>query len=372
VSTIGLTFFLHKGDASIWTNGGVQHCAFLWLLLRAGGHDVVAINGGDGDKPPGMLARLGIEFVKPGDALDRLDVLIEAGAQVSAEDVERVRKRGGRAVAFKFGNAFVIDAERVIHGKPAGSIFNGARFDEVWTNAQHMATCASYWETTYRCPVRELPHIWDPCFVEATLREFPDGLTFGYQPGREKKRVCVFEPNMNIVKTSTIPMLVCENAYRRRPDLLGDVYVTNAEHLKKHLTFAKFAANLDIVRDGLCSFEARYNTPWFLAKHGDVVVSHQWENGLNYAYYDTLYGGYPLVHNSELLPDGVGYRYHGFDAQVGGAALIDALQRHDARVADYSQRAKDFLGTVRATAPANIEAHERALSALFEAPALAA
>jgi hypothetical protein len=367
LAVCGITFFLHRGEESIWTNGGVQHCAFLWLLLRKAGHRVIAINGGDGDsdKPPSMLAALGIEFVRFHDVADDIDVLIECGAQVSAEEVERVHRHGGKAVAFKYGNAYVIDTERVIHGKPAGSIFNGGRFDEVWTNPQHVDTCASYWETMYRCPVRVLPHIWDPCFVNATLAQFPPGLVFGYQPGRAKKRVATFEPNSNIVKSCTIPMLVCENAYRRRPELLGDVYITNAEKLKGHLTFQRFAGALDIVKDGLCSFEARYNTPWFLAKHADAVVSHQWENGLNYAYYDALYGGYPLVHNSPMVP--VGYRYHGFDAQGGADALIDALEHHDANGHDYCRAAARFLDTVRATAPANVDAHDRALTSLLAA-----
>lgn len=371
--TIGLTFFLRKDGGSIWNNGADQNCVFLWMLLRAAGHRVFAINGGDGEAPAKglMLGALGIEFVRLEDVVDELDVLIEAGAQVSAEHVARVRARGGRAVAYKFGNAFVIDAERMLHGKPAGAIFNGARFDEVWTTPQHVRTCASYWEACYRCPVRVLPHIWEPLFVDAATREFPEGLAFGYEPGRPKKRIAILEPNIGIVKTCVIPMLVTELAYRERPDLIDAVLVTNTEHLTGHLTFQRFAQNLDIVQtrhaDGnaLCTFEARYNTPWFVAQHADVVVSHQWENGLNYAYYDVLHGGYPLVHNSDLLPPGVGYHYSDFDAHDGASALVDALLTHDQRADEYRQSAAGFLDTVRATAPANIDAHERALVRLI-------
>ena len=371
--TVGLTFFLRKGERSIWSNGADQNCVFLWLLLRAcpGVERVFAINGGDGEAPPAgmMLGPLGFDFVRLEDVIDELDVLIEAGAQVEAEQLARVRARGGRTVAYRFGNAFVIDAERVIHGKAPGSIFAGACFDEVWTNPQHARTCASYWETCYRAPVRVVPHIWEPTFLEAAVAEFPEALAFGYQPGRPAKRAVIFEPNINIVKTCTIPMLVCEQAYRRRPDLLGEVYVTNALHLKEHLTFQRFAANLDIVRRGICSFEGRFNLPWFMASHGDVVVAHQWENGLNYAYYDALYGGYPLVHNSDLLPPGIGYRYDGFDARDGGGALVAALMSHDARADEYRTTADAFLGTVRATAPANVEAHRAALQRLTGAGA---
>jgi hypothetical protein len=371
--TIGITFFVRKEASSIWGNGADQNCVFLLRLLRAAGHRVIAINGGDGDAPPPgmMFAGLGLEFVRTESVVDDLDVLIEAGAQVAAEHVARVRARGGRCVGYKFGNAYVIDTERAMHNLPSGSIFNGSQFDAIWTTPQHVPTCASYWETCYRCPVVVLPHIWEPLFVDAAIKEFSDGLTFGYQPGKPKKRIAIFEPNIGVVKACTIPMLVCERAYRRRPDLIAEVLVTNTTHMQQHQTFTSFAANLDMVRakgaDGksLCSFEARYNTPWFLAKHADVVVAHQWENALNYAYYDALYGGYPLIHNSDMLPAGVGYRYHGFDVHDGGDVLAAALLTHDARALDYQRTASAFLRTVQATSPENIEAHERALRDLF-------
>lgn len=362
-----MTFFLRKEGGSIWANGAVQNCVFLVQLLRAAGHRVFAINGGDGVAPDPalMLVGTGIEFVRLPDVVDEIDVLIEAGAQVAAEHIARVRARGGRAVAYRFGNAFIIDTERVIHGKPAGSIFNGSLFDEVWTNPQHVETCASYWETCYRAPVRVLPHIWEPLFVDAAAAEMTEGLTFGYQPRPGPKRIGIFEPNINLCKTSVLPMCVVERAFRRRPDLVGDVMVFNAEHLKGHETFNHFVAALDIQKSKKVSFEPRLKTPYALAKYCDVMVSHQWENGLNYAYYDALRGGYPLVHNSDLLPAGVGYRYHGFDAEEGGNVLAAVLAAHDADAEGYRKRAAAFLSTVRATAPANVEAHERALQRLM-------
>lgn len=369
--TVGVTFFIRRGEHSIWSNGADQNCVFLCMLLKQlpNVSRVFAINGGDGEEPHAgmMLAGLGIEFVKFQDVVDQLDVLIEAGAQVSAENVARVRARGGRAVAYKFGNAYVIDVEREIHGKQAGSIFNGSCFDEVWSIPQHMNTCASYWEACYRAPVRMMPHIWEPTFVDATTKEFPSDISFGYKSGSAKKRISILEPNINIVKTAHIPMLVAELSYRRAPHLMDVVYVTNALQLKEHLAFTHFASNLDIVKDGLCSFEGRFNTPLFLAKYTDVVVAHQWECGLNYAYYDALYGGYPLVHNSTLLPAGVGYYYNGFNAHDGGNALVSALLTHDARAEEYRSTADKFISTVRVSHPANLQAHESALNALFAA-----
>ena len=374
--TVGLTFFIRPGNHSIWENGASQQCVFLLDLLKRcpSVGRVIAINGGDGDAPSAgmMLAGLNIEFKRIEEVIDDLDVLIESAAQVSAENVAKVQARGGKAVTYKFGNAFVIDVERIIHEKSSGSIFNGSKFDRVWTNAQHAPTCAGYWETCYRCPVEVLPHLWEPVFVDKTIVEMGTEAHFGYIAGSTKKRVSVFEPNINVVKTCVIPMLVCEEAYRAAPELLDSVYITNSNHITKHLSFQHFAKNLDIVKTqhadgkGLCSFEARYNMPMFLAKYTDIVVSHQWENGLNFAYYDALYGGYPLVHNSDLLPDGVGYKYNGFDTKQGGQVLLDVMRNHDANYEGYLYRSSEYLDTLRVSYPRNIELYDTALRSLFD------
>lgn len=371
--TVGISFFIHKSEknVSIWTNGAFQNCVFLYNLMRASPMvgKVYAINAGH-DEPPGkalMLDGLGIEFVKLEDVVDELDVIIECGAQLGPEPVARVRANGGRAIAYRFGNAFVIDMERVLFKGAAGSIMNGAVFDEVWTNSQHLHTNASYWETLYRCPVRCLPHIWEPLFIDKAIEELKAGgeHEFGYKPGALAKRVSVFEPNINVVKYCGMPMMVIEQAFRRCPDRIEHAWVTNSLHIKDHPTFIRMVQSLDIQRARKISFESRFNTPYWLASRTDVVVTHHWENGLNYAYYDVLYGGYPLVHNSEFLPDGVGYRYRGFDAQDGGRALAAALMSHDSVHEQYAKRAHAFLDTVKATAPQNVAAHERAITEVF-------
>lgn len=368
---VGITFFL-SNKRTIWNNGGDQHCVFLRQLLSTlSDVEVLAINGGDGEKAPAgmLLDGLGINFHRLPDVIDRLDMLVEMGAQVSAEDVERVHAHGGKVVAFRYGNSFVIDAERMIHGKPAGSIFNGARFDEVWTNPQHERTCRSWWEVNHRCPVRVLPHIWSPVFVQRAVREFKSDLVFGYRPNARRGRVVVAEPDINIVKTCMVPLLACEVVERRRPDVLGDVYVLNSEHLKKHLTFEQFASHLDVVRaesrnspgTRKCSFEARYRLPWFMSAYGDVLLSHQWENALNYAWYDAMYGGWPVVHNSDMLPVDVGFRYSGFDAQDAARALEAALIESRESAAERQRREHLFLLGLLPTAAGPREAHARAL-----------
>lgn len=361
---IGVTLFVPRdGSPSIWSNGAVQNILFLYFMLLNSPDvgEVWLINAGDGERLSSglMLDDLNLPLPRLSEVVHRLDVLIEAGAQISAQEAAQVSERGGVVVAYRCGNDYVMDVERLCFKKPSGSIFNGTRFDEVWTHAQHENTCRSYWEIGMRAPVRVMPHIWSPFFLDRAIAELgavEPTVTFGYQPRPGPKRVAIFEPNMNVVKNSILPMLVCEAAHRADPSALREVYVTNALPLKEHITFQHFANALDIVRDRIASFEARYNLPVFLSRYTDVVVAHQWENGLNYLYYDALYGGYPLVHNSTFLGK-AGYFYNGFDAAQGGEALLRAIRHHDQNVEAYQAHARAVLNAVRIDNPDVVRTH---------------
>jgi hypothetical protein len=50
----------------------------------------------------------------------------------------------------------------------------------------------------------------------------PPDKPWGYRPGRTTWRVCSFEPNLCMVKTSLIPLLVCEEAYAKQPSVPGE------------------------------------------------------------------------------------------------------------------------------------------------------
>ena len=358
--TIVLTLFIPAEGLRIWSNGGGQNVFSLAATLRAAGHRVIIANGGPGEPPAADLMPEAFRDPIPriGDVVGDADLLIEAGAQVSAEHVASVRARGGKAVTLKFGNALAIDAERAIHNLPAGAIFNGARFDEVWTTTQHVETCGTYWEATYRCPVYVLPHIWAPDFIDHAAAALPNGGR--YQPGRPRKRVVVLEPNINLVKTCHVPMVIADLAWRKRPDLIDQILVFNAQHLRDRLPFSTFANALDATHakaaDGhpVMSFEARWPAPHTLATRADVVVSHQWIAVPNYSHYDAMRLGYPLVHNVSGMP---GHYYPGFDARKGADALVRALEKQH-----RPQTADAFLTTVDARAPLNVADHAWAVA----------
>ena len=63
----------------------------------------------------------------------------------------------------------------------------------------------------YRCPVYEAPYIWDSRFiqhhVDVIKNKTPDR-SVEYFPKSDKKRISTVEPNINMVKTSVVPIII--------------------------------------------------------------------------------------------------------------------------------------------------------------------
>ncbi|MBU6436127.1 MAG: DUF2827 family protein [Betaproteobacteria bacterium] len=355
---------------SIWVNGGNQNCVYLYLLLKQSpliGEVWLVHDDGVQSVPKGLHMGEHEQALRPiSQVIGQTDLLIEMGTQVAPEHIQGVRQRGGKCVSYRFGNDYVITVEIInfnsIEWKP-----NTTRnqFDELWTNPQHAHTCKSYFEALYRAPVQVLPHIWSPYFIERTLDANPAlKAKWGYRNHGPAKRVAMFEPNLNVVKSALIPILACNEVYLRRPDLLKHVYMTNTFRLKENSAFKHIALGLKMVLDNKATAEGRFPFVDFASDYTDVVISHQWENGLNYLFYDALYGGYPLVHNSPFLRD-VGYYYADFEVFDAAIALQRALEMHDMQAADYAIKARGFLQTVDALSPHNVDAYSQRIAALF-------
>jgi hypothetical protein len=234
----------------------------------------------------------------------------------------------------------------------------------VWTLPAFEVTCKDYYEAAMRAPVSVMPHLWSPALLKRSISAGGAGAKFEYQPGRPRWRLAVLEPNICMVKTSHIPMLVADVAHRQEPGMIENLRVFNTFHLKENNVFFGFARSLDLVRHGIATFESRLPVYQIMGHHADAIVAHHWENGQNYVYYEALYGGFPLIHNSSFIGS-CGYRYADFDCGDGALALRRAFVEHDARLANYRSTALDFLATLDPESPANVERYTAELEALY-------
>ena len=364
--TIGITIFVRPGgDLGLYENGLRQNVLFLWQLFTAapGCARVHLINGGDGEFAgwPAGLDMDDVPVVRIADIADELDYLIVIGAAVDPTELERLRARGVRVIGYKGGNAAVISMEAMIAKPPrtdAERYPDLRHYDALWMTPQHIHTYAGWARTVYRVPVHEVPQVWAPTFIDNRAAHLNG--RFGYKPGRERWRVGIMEPNITVMKTSHVAMLACEAAWRQQPDALEAVLVSNSFQHRDQPHFNSFAGALGVVKSGVMSFEQRFVSADFLTNHCDAVVTHHWENGLNYLYYEVLHGGYPLVHNSAWLKDW-GYYYPDFAAETAGDALLQASATHDDGLEAYRDDVARLIERLSPAHPDNIALHERLL-----------
>lgn len=364
---VGVTLLVREGFQSAWENGIFQNCAFLVQLLKQSpAVDWAVIVNPTGIKPHDamMFGDLGIDIISLDHAMEALDVIVEMSAMIDDSWVIEFKNRGGKYVWMRVGNDYVIDIERAIFDKPSGSLCSDKPYDQVWTIPEYEVSCKDYFGLTTRAPVKFLPHLWTPEFFQKGIDTLPADKKYGYEPGRKHWRLAVFEPNVCMVKTSYIPMFVIEEAYRAQPDFLEHARFCNTMHIKDNGKFTAMARCLDVVNHGLATYDGRFAVYEYMAHYGDAIVSHQWENAQNYLYYEALYGGYPLIHNSPIIQK-YGYYYPDFDCQAGGQVLLDAFALHDERLDDYKRDGQKLLAELDISNQTNIEVYTRELLSLY-------
>lgn len=349
----------------LWSSGLNQNAVLLARLLQRL-PDIASVVMVDCSAlpPPHPLARwAGMPTVGPAD-VDDLDLLIEIGARVPRDVARRLRDRGGKLVSYMAGNAMAMNFEALSRGLPHGETMSEEPFDAVWVTPQHWRMNRDLCRLTRSENTRITPHLWEPVFFELFAREH--GLDPFYKRGDAAQpwRIGILEPNINVLKTFHLPLLVAEQCYRRAPELIAEVLLFNTQIFVGVPHFDDLTTSLDLYKAGKLFAEGRFATPNVLAKHADAVIVHQWENDLNYLYWDVLWSGHPLIHNSPSARE-VGYYYESFDPEDGGRVLADALARHRGRAGAARAEALDFLRRFSIDQPAVLAAHEELIGELF-------
>ena len=343
---IGITIGLRSPDESLWVNGIKQNALFLARVLMASEfrHDVRIVNTTDISITSALPWDLNIFKTQAfNEAQDDLDVLIELGGQIDEAQTSYLKGRGVKIVSYCCGFEYTHLIEHLISGKsfwPNGLFINQG-FDQLWVIPQIANNSLHYLQTLRRCPVKVVPFVWDPMFLEQRAKALPN--TGVYQAKKNPKRLTVMEPNINVVKTCIYPIMIAEQAFRQNPSDIGFLHVCNAEDwAKNNHDFQLLMNQLDIVHANKAAFVGRYDTPYFLSEFTDIVIAHQWDNPLNYFYFDVCWQGYPLIHNADLCSE-LGYYYPDNDVAVATELLLSVIEHHDEDVIGYRTKQQNLL-----------------------------
>ncbi|HEX4197234.1 MAG TPA: DUF2827 family protein [Caulobacteraceae bacterium] len=363
---IGITAFsgVTAHDA-LWSSGLHQNIVYLALVFqRLPEVELCALVSWPPGAGPHALGELyGIPTLEIEDAVEKLDIIIELGARAEIQFSGPFRERGGKLVSYMAGNAMVMSFEDLANDVSYGDYINAVGFDACWITPQHWHMNHAYCAITRTPNVEIAPHVWHPmCLTQSAfqLKVNP----FWRPPAGDTWRIGVFDPNVNVVKTFQLPLLVCEEAYRKQPELIDRVLLFSAAHLRGNPHFEQFCAATDISRAGKVFAESRFLVAEMLGSHIDAVVTHQWENALNYLYWDVLYLGWPLIHNSPEFEE-AGYYYPAFDPQTGGEVLREALNTHSAEQVARRPKVLEALWRYNIDNPAVQRRHAELLEKLM-------
>ena len=378
---IGITLGLQKANESMWINGIKLNAIFLANALQKTGATVILLDTSRrverskaGRVKDDLLAWDSKRFPMYDyvDVSHTCDVLFLLGTTIGPEDINKFKITGPdkRVIKYACGNNYVIDMENMIHKKSEdiekiGVTFN-QNIDEVWYVPQQGYQNRDYYAILHQLPrekVFAVPFIWDPMFIDeiegtyggkvvdedGTETLITDDIPV-YQPGKETKdlEITVFEPNLNVVKFSMIPMLIAEQYIAEGNEPFKRINIVSGSGLYKNSLWRKFIAKMELGQvknsegGSLLMVQHRFPIHWILSKMTDIVISHQWENPLNYAYLDVMYLQFPLIHNADMIKD-AGYFYPDFEALKGTDHLKWVIDNHDDNIDSYNERNEEVL-----------------------------
>jgi hypothetical protein len=292
-----------------------------------------------------------------------LDVVIELSGQLPPAWIRAFQARGGRVVGLASVAGCMVEADGAAPRFPNGLLASGASYDAIWTPRGLEYSCRRYFETELRVPVTVIPEIWSPEWFEHASRMTGEDGAFHYRPGRGHWRLAILAPSGRSVETPCASMLVADIAHRQDPHFIDSLHIYGAQSLGETFRTAGFAGNLDLNRHGILTFESCQPVDEILTCHADAVVSNQRAGVQDYAYYEILYGGYPLVHCSDLLGS-CGYRYLESDCEDGALALRRAFAEHDLELDGYLASVRDLLAELDPAAQPNVDAYDAAIEGL--------
>ena len=356
---IGITLDIPKNLAQLFSNGIKQNVLYFGELLLNIGYDCYFIiddkKVSDLDKK--VLYDDRFSTINHTDILDsNFDVVIIMGYELENNIIETIKYTKTKLVAYFCGNSYLIDSETILYSQHKNrSTYRFVDknkkyvFDQIWSIPQMTNTNKYYWQTLYRCPCIEVPFIWSSKAIELSqVSENIDTVDqLLYTNRGENKKIVIFEPNISIMKWVFPALLVCENAYRNNKNI-DKVFMNNITNKPDDINifnldkFNIIVKSLDLFADAKLSIESRYNSLFFMSKYADIVVSHQWENPLNYLYLDLAWMGWPIVHNAHLCKD-IGYYYEEFNYDMGGQIVTDVILNHDANSSEYLEKNRKII-----------------------------
>ena len=302
------------------------------------------------------------------------DVFIILGGEIMDVDVDYIRNNYDTKIVYYNCSAkyqtHIIDIIFERSAEDPGHMHRSVsqNYHEVWTIPQNYKVSSYFLDVIHNVKTKSIPFLYDPKFIDLGLNDI--GSSFdeaAYMPNdKDSKRISIMEPNRDWLKSFTHPLLIAESVFRREPNLISQISLNNLKVFKENSNLKAMLNKLEIWENEKTT---SYINDWFpvyeyLKDYTDVVVSHQWDNPLNYYYLDIAYLRYPLIHNAHMCKD-IGYYYEGWDFKTAEDKLIEAIKFHDDNLELYDYQVDRILNRFSPNNEKTISTYKKLINNLF-------
>ena len=355
------------GDLDRLFNSGIhQNALTLKKILESSGHSVTLLN-------PFRETR---EYTKLGGiktfshhALmeEKFDVFITVSFSLPLKDIlELKRTKGTKIVSCQYGNRYEDYIENMFIKKDTERCLTFKKdlhCDARWISP-HFEYHADWLETVApNTKVKVCPYVWDPKYLVEHVNKNSKGVDPNFNQSKKLGNISIHEPNMSRMKNCMIPLSIVSTLNRADKDLISGIVVTNVQDLVKDEKFIDLINRLGLINNTV--FTARQHTGDFIcSEHVGTVVTHQSKCELNYLYFDYLYYGYPVIHNSRAFKN-VGYYYEEQDIKQGASQLRKAIETHHDNLERYKESGKEVIWKHHHENPDNIKGYAELIEELL-------
>lgn len=342
-----------KDSSKLWSNGLTQNAYFLIELLKKIGYKRVdPVSQFDDAKK--FIEEHEILLLNK-DTITNYDLIIEVCYSVTDNLLDYAKKKGIKVITVNYGNILMLMQEDLILNPKSNPAVNRGGLDS-WISP-HFEFSKGFVETTSKGKVDICPYIWSPKIFNKYCKMHE--LDIFYKTKSNINKIGIFESNINIIKTCIYPLIALEKLEREDKNIIKEILIFNAVHLKDNPKFKEITSNFDIFLNKKISAEGRYPLPNMLAKgYVGMILSHQFYCDLNYLTLEGFYSGHPVVHNSTFCKD-AGYFYETFSADSCISQIKKAIETHDENLEEYKKSAKEVIFKFSAENPENVTKYRK-------------
>ncbi len=275
------------------------------------------------------------------------DLIIFMGLSVNKQSFRMLKNQNQNAkfILMQCGNQYIENMTySLFENKKISPVDDLPELDEIWI-LPHYEKNKTYMKAYYKNEkVKVVPYLWQNLFINYQKESSGDLFNRKEPHLVNSKGVIVMEPNLNSSKNCILPLYIVEAFEQKFPKKIDSCNLFSADKLTKNNYFIKLILQLNIYknRDEFLKIHKRKTLINAISNYGSILISHQQDNALNNLYFEVLYLGIPLLHNSSIISD-YGYFYPENNIDEAVKQLEFILNNHKNNLASYKMRTDKFI-----------------------------